>query len=298
MTVVLNRSAGGEMADGMVAKLEELFRSHGVTARIVRGGGGLDVHEVLASAKVAPDATVIAGGGDGTVRAVAAEAVGTERCLGVLPMGTLNHFAKDLGIPLKLEDAVRALADGIVSTVDVGEVNGRVFVNNSGLGLYPQIVFEREADQKRRGSGKWPAFARAALNAFRRFPFLHLSVDLEGNERLLKTAFVFVGNNEYEVTGLNFGGRSCLSSGKLGFYAANRTSRTGLLRLAFFAMVGRVHHAKDFEKFCVKEARIESPKRKLLVTTDGEVTEMKPPLHYRIRPAALRVIIPRISEKA
>jgi diacylglycerol kinase family enzyme len=298
MIVVLNRNAGGETTEGLEAKLGELFRENRVDPVILHAGEGVDLHGLLAGNHVGRDAIVVAGGGDGTVSAVAAELVGTDKTLGVLPLGTLNHFAKDLGIPLDLEDAVRIVAHGRVSVVDVGEVNGRVFVNNSGLGIYPQVVAQREAEQERHGTRKWPAFARAALSVFRRYPFLKLRVHLEGEERLLKTAFVFVGNNQYEVTGLKIGGRACLSAGKLGFYVANRTSRFGLLRLAFRAMVGRLNQARDFEAFCIDEARIESRKRALLVATDGEVTRMEPPLHYRIRPRALRVLVPTEKETA
>lgn len=289
--VVLNDHAGGQAEDGIETKLGEQFRAHGVECRILKIGHGPDLGELLAGNHVGKNAIVVAGGGDGTINAVAAEVVGTGRTLGVLPLGTLNHFAKDLGIPLDLEGAVRTVVQGRVEKVDVGEVNGRVFVNNSGLGIYPQVVAGREAQQKRRGTAKWTAFARAALKAFRRYPFLTLRVNLDGEERLLKTAFVFVGNNEYEVTGMNLGKRACLNSGRLGFYVANRTGRYGLLRLAFRALVGRLNQARDFEAFCIDEARIESRKHSLRVSTDGEVTRIAPPLHYRIRPGALRVLV-------
>lgn len=290
--VVWNGSAGGQKEDGFETKLGRLLRAHGREGCILRTGEGVDLRELLAGNHVGEDAIVVAAGGDGTVNAVAAELVGTGRTLGVLPLGTLNHFAKDLGLPLDLEEAVQTVAHGRVAKVDVGEVNGRVFVNNSGLGIYPQVVAGREAEQERRGTGKWAAFARATLHAFRRYPFLSLRVHLEGEERLLKTAFVFVGNNEYEVTGMNLGKRACLNSGRLGFYVANRTGRFGLLRLAFRALVGRLNQARDFEAFCIDEARIESKKHSLLVSTDGEVTRMALPLHYRIRPGALRVLVP------
>jgi diacylglycerol kinase family enzyme len=190
MIVVLNRRAGGETANGFETELRELFRANGVDPVMLHAGEGVDLHGLLAENHAARIATVVAAGGDGTVNAVAAALVGTEKTLGVLPLGTLNHFAKDLGIPLELEGAVHAVVHGRVSEVDIGVVNGRVFVNNSGLGIYPQVVAEREAEQERHGTGKWPAFARAALGAFRRYPFLKLRVHVEGEERLLKTAFV------------------------------------------------------------------------------------------------------------
>src|SRR5205823_8463154 len=116
---------------------------------------------------------------------------------GVLPLGTLNHFAKDLGIPLELPDAVRNLVSGQPMAVDVGEVNGRIFLNNSGLGLYPDIVHDREKQQRRLGRGKWPAAVWAALAALRRFPFLSMRVTADGQRLARRTPFVFIGNNAY-----------------------------------------------------------------------------------------------------
>ncbi len=292
MIVVLNTNSGGN-EDELEAKLGELFRTEGIEVKILRAGNGVDLHDLLGRDGARQEQTIVAGGGDGTISAVANELVGTTKTLGILPLGTLNHFAKDLGIPLDLAGAVRTIARGRVAAVDVGEVNGRVFINNSGLGIYPKIVSQREVEQARLGRGKWPAFVSAALQAFRRYPFLHLRVRVEGEERSRKTAFIFIGNNEYEVTGWNLGGRACLNAGKLGFYLANRTGRFGLIRLAFRALIGRLNQAKDFEAFCIDEARIESAKRTLLVATDGEVNRMAPPLHYRIRPSALRVLVPR-----
>jgi diacylglycerol kinase family enzyme len=292
MIVVLNGNAGGTKAKMVEGDAVEFFRQQGVEVRLLYLEPGMNLKARLEEERVPADGIVVAGGGDGTISAVAHEVAGTRRTLGVLPLGTLNHFAKDLGIPLELEEAVKTVVHGQPFLVDVGEVNGRIFVNNSGLGLYPEIVAQREVQQERQGRGKWPAFARAVLHAFRRYPFLILRVSLEGQARVFKTAFVFVGNNEYQISGLDFGGRTCLNNGKLGFYLGNRTGRLGLLRLAGRALVGRLNDAKDFEAFCIDHARIESGKRKLLVSTDGEVYYMKPPLEYRIRPGALRVMAP------
>jgi diacylglycerol kinase family enzyme len=298
IVVMINRKAGGETEEGFEATLVQLFREFGRDCIILHPEEGVDLRERLASANLTENAVVVAGGGDGTVGSIAAELAGTDKVLAVLPMGTLNHFAKDMGIPLDLRGAVRTAAQGRVSRIDVGEVNGRVFVNNSGLGIYPQIVSQREAEQQQRGIGKWPAFARATFSALRRYPFLKLRIRVGGEERLLKTACVFVGNNEYQMSGLKMGARTCINSGKLGFYVANRTGRLGLVRLGLRAIVGRLNQAKDFESFCIEEAWVESGKRTLLVATDGEVTRMKTPLHYRIRPGALQVLVPNDGEEA
>jgi diacylglycerol kinase family enzyme len=291
MIVIMNRGAGGP--DDPRAHIIELFEALGETPRIVQPNGDKDIAGVAREAAAGSEKIIVAAGGDGTISAVAAELAGTDKILGVLPIGTLNHFAKDLGIPLDLETAVRTIKEGEVAAVDAGEVNGRIFINNSSLGIYPQIVSRREAQQERLARGKWPAFLWATVQAFRRFPFLDLQVTFEGQQLARKTAFLFVGNNEYEIAGFKLGSRACLNAGSLGLYLSHGTGRLGLFRLALHALFGRVDQAKDFEAFCVAEARIETSRRRLLIARDGEVEWMDTPLQYRIRPAALRVLVPK-----
>jgi diacylglycerol kinase family enzyme len=247
----------------------------------------------MAQRAVAGNAEIIvAGGGDGTISSVAGVVIDANKTLGVLPFGTLNHFAKDLRIPLELAGAVRTIVEGQEMTVDVGEVNGEIFINNSSLGLYPNIVREREKQQQL-GWGKWPAYLWAGLAVLRRYPFLNMRVGVDGTELTTRTPFVFVGNNEYEMERLNVGTRACLDKGQLSLYMANRTGRLGLLRLALRALVGRLRQEKDFVALCTKEIWIGSRHKRLRVARDGEVTTMKPPLHYRVLPAALRVLVPK-----
>jgi YegS/Rv2252/BmrU family lipid kinase len=291
MIVIMNRGAGGP--DDPRERIIELFRSHGEEVRVIEPDATHDICAIAREAAEGEDRIVVAAGGDGTISAVAAALAGTEKVLGVLPVGTLNHFAKDLRIPLDLESAVKNVLEGEIANVDVAEVNGRVFINNSSLGLYPQIVSRREAQQERLARGKWTAFFWATIQAFRRFPFLDLRIAFEGKEIFRRTAFLFVGNNEYEIAGFNLGSRACVNGGKLGLYLTRGTGRLGLFRLAFHALFGRVDQAKDFDVFCVTEARIESRKRRLLIACDGEVERMEAPLHYSSKPAALRVLVPR-----
>jgi diacylglycerol kinase family enzyme len=293
--VIINAAAGGGSEDDERARaVGEAFAACGVGANVQVARNGEDVERFVQRALSNGARAVVAGGGDGTVGAVAGALAGTGKPLGVLPLGTLNHFAKDLRIPLTLAEAARSVCEGQTVSVDVGEVNGRVFVNNSSLGLYPRIVRRRERLQEREGSGKWSAFLRASLAVLRRYPFMNVRLEADGTEIARATPFVFVGNNEYQVENLQLGARSCLDAGRLSLYVAHRTGRLGLLRLALSALLGRLREAHDFDALCAREIWVETrrPKR-IPVATDGEVTVLTTPLRYRIRPGALKVIVPK-----
>ena len=294
MIVILNAEAGPVWNSGneMRTALGDAFDRAGINADIVEVHGSDRLVGALEKALQKPTGTVVAAGGDGTVSTVAGHVIGTNKSLGVLPLGTLNHFAKDVGIPLELGAAVRTLAEGQTKPVDVAEVNGRVFINNSCLGIYPHIVARRENLRQQSNRSKWSAFVWASVLAFRRFPFLNLRIWLDGRELRRNTAFLFVGNNEYEMTGFGLGARRRLDRGKLGLCTTHRTGRLGLLRLGVRALLERLEQAGDFEAFSVDAALIDSRHKRLLVSTDGEVNYMQPPLCYRSRPGALRVIVP------
>jgi YegS/Rv2252/BmrU family lipid kinase len=294
-TVIINASSGADDKEQAQARLRKVFAESGVEPHVALARSGEEIIKLARRAVAEDRDPVIAGGGDGTINAVASVIVGTERTLGVLPLGTLNHFAKDLRIPLDLEDAARVCLEGHAAQIDVGEVNERIFLNNSSLGLYPSIVRRREKQQERLGRGKWPAFFWAALAVLRRYPFLNIRLSVDDRELARRTPFVFIGNNEYEMESFNLGARSCLDKGQLSLYVAHRTGRLGLLRLALSALFGVLRNQHDFDALCTQEIFIEARHRRLRVATDGEVTMMNTPLHYRVRPGALRVLVPKQS---
>jgi diacylglycerol kinase family enzyme len=291
--VIINSGAGLGYCDDLCAGLREKFATHGMAADITLAQSG---EEMIAAARAAVQRgapLVVAGGGDGSINAVASVLVGTDTAYGVLPMGTLNHFAKDLKIPLEWDQAIANIAQGGRMRVDVGEVNGRIFLNNSSLGLYPDIVRDREKQQQRLGRGKWLAFTWAALAALRRFPFLSLRLGVEGKAHARRTPFVFIGNNEYLMQGLNVGARARLDAGTLSLYVAQRPTRLGLVRLAWHALTGKLAQQRDFDVLLTPELTIDTRHKRMRVATDGEVTVMQPPLAYRVRAAALTVIVPK-----
>ena len=292
IAVIINGSAGSGHDDKAAASLRARFAAQGMTATITLARSGADIIAAAQAAVAEGAAIVVAGGGDGTINAVASALVDTGVHFGVLPLGTLNHFAKDLGIPLDLDGAIGNVARGQARQVDVGEVNGRIFLNNSSLGLYPDIVRDREKQQRRLGRGKWLAAAWATIAALRRYPFLSVRMKVGDGAHARRTPFVFIGNNEYTMEGFSIGERSRLDGGTLSLYVAQRPGRLALLRFAWRALRGGLAQERDFDVMLAETLEISTHHKRLRVATDGEVTIMPTPLLYRIRHAALTVIAP------
>src|SRR5687767_14944460 len=210
--VILNGLSGNGESSAQPESLERSFRQAGVAARIIVLRPGEDLREVARRALRDRPPVMVAGGGDGTLNGVAEVLCGTETALGVLPTGTLNHFARDLRIPAGIDEAVRIIAAGRRSRIDVGDVNGRCFLNNSSLGLYPNVVRERTRQQRRFGRSKRAAMVWATLAALRRSRLLDLRLQLEDGERSYRAPFVFVGNNQYHMEGFDIGTRERLDA--------------------------------------------------------------------------------------
>ncbi len=290
--VIINAGSGSVEREETERRLAELFEEHGVEANIHLAKSGDEIIEFAEKAAKGNAEIIVAGGGDGTISAVAAEAIKAGKTLGILPLGTLNNFSKDLQIPQDLEEAARVIAEGHTKQIDVGEVNGRIFVNNSSIGLYPKLVRKR-VRQQRLGRGKWWAAFWAALRILRRSPFFAVRMETEKDKRIIKTPFVFVGNNEYEMDFFNIGRRARLDDGKLSVYFLHRSGRKGLFLLVVRTIFGRLRQTSDFEEINTGEITIETKKKRLLVAFDGEIKKLETPLVYKIRPKVLRVIVPK-----
>jgi YegS/Rv2252/BmrU family lipid kinase len=290
--IIISAGAGPADNEKLCERIAQIFNENRIDTDISLAQSGAELNTLAQDASRGPYEVIVAGGGDGTVNSVASIVVGSNKTLGILPLGTLNHFARDLKIPFDLEAAANTIVAGHTSEVDVAEVNDRIFVNNSSLGLYPIIVREREKRQ-RLGFRKWPAFFWATIQALRRYPFL--DVRLRVNDEFVDrtTPFVFVGNNEYVMDGFNIGVRDQLDRGVLSIYITHRTSRLKLISLALRAVFGRLRDDKDFLALRSNAVKIETPHQRLRVAFDGELEVMKPPLQYRILPRALRVIVPK-----
>ena len=292
--LILNAGAGSveEESRGV---LEQALAENGLEGEIWLSRGD-ELRELTQRAIAQKVDAVFAAGGDGTISGVASALAGTDIPLGVIPLGTLNHFAKDLGIPLPLAEALRALAVGESTQVDIGRVNGRTFINNSSIGLYPRMVRRRQVEMDHRGRKKWVGMIQAGFAVLRRFRLTRVRIGSNDQTFHLKTPFVFVGNNAYETGLLSVGSRTQLNSGLLSLYTPHKTSRWGLLRLAIRALLGKLNRTDAFTVVLGKEFWVDSHKKDMHVSIDGEILTLQPPLHYEILPGALKVLIPRKKE--
>jgi diacylglycerol kinase family enzyme len=290
--VIANCKAGRMAAAEERDKLSSLLRSICPDAILHWATDGREVAQFAREAMQNGATLIAAAGGDGTLNAVASVLVGTEFVLGVLPFGTLNHFGRDLGIPVKMDEAIENLKVGQELAIDVGEVNGRIFVNNLGLGLYPEIVRRRE-ERQARGEPKWIAAALATIRSLRQYHRLALQITAAGKELSRKTSIVFLGNNEYSIEGINIGTRTRLDAGIMCLYITSETSALKLIGLSLSALLGILPGNQNYEKILTEDLWIRSRHRTLDVTLDGEVIQLESPLHCRVRPRALRVLVPR-----
>jgi diacylglycerol kinase family enzyme len=289
--IILNAGAGTAKARPQIEKeLAESCRGVGLDAEIVVVQPGED--PVQAARDAARRASiVVAAGGDGTISSVVAGILDSSAALGILALGSRNHFAKDLHIPLDLGAAIASLAARHTVSVDVGFVNDRVFINNSSIGIYASMVETRE-ELREQGHRKWPAMLLATWQMFQTYPGMTVSIEAGGQARTWRTPFVFVGNNAYTLDGLKVGGRQRIDEGKLYAYVTPRTRSRDLPALVLKSLLGRTQQTGEVQTVSGRELTISTRSARVHVAIDGEIANMAQPLHYRVRPGGLRVIVP------
>jgi len=265
------------------------FERHGVQARVEVASGN-KLPEIARAMRDEAYDCIVAGGGDGTISTVAAQLIGHPAVLGVLPLGTLNHFARDIGMPLDIEGAVAAICSGEVRAVDVASVNGKVFINNSSLGLYPDQARLRQIWRPR--IGRWLALIYASVIVLTRFPFLRIIAEFNDKRISRRCPMMVVSNNEYKLEPGKLTQRERLDKGVLGIYLLREEGRTGLLRIALHSLVYNLEEAASFEIDRAEEVVVMTRRKRVRVALDGEVYKLRTPLRYRSVPASLRVVAP------
>ena len=290
--VLLNRDGGAVRADPHIAeKVGQALAGAGLAAEIELVAGGECAVRCRAIAERG-DPLLIVGGGDGTVGAAASALVGSRTKLGILPLGTLNHFARDLGLPADVGEAAAIISAGNERCVDVAEMNGQIFINNSAIGLYPLMVVDRDLQRKRLGRSKRLAMAVAAVRTLVRFGHQRLTLAVNDELERVDTPLLFVGNNAYRIDLGAPGRRESLEDGELCVMVMRKKTRRGFIAATIRSLFNRAR-ADDMERIGgVERLRVSSRRSQLTVSLDGEVVSAAPPLDYRIRKRALRVIAP------
>ncbi|MBU6266726.1 MAG: hypothetical protein KGN34_04235 [Sphingomonadales bacterium] len=290
--VLINRSGGAAKAagDALAGQVSAAFAAAGAAANVLLLEGG-DMADAVRDHAGRAQRLVVAGG-DGTVSCAAGVLAGGETELAILPLGTLNHLARDAGIPADLGEAAAAAVHGQVRAIDTVQVGGHCFVNNASIGLYPRMVRTRAALQEH-GLAKWVAAVPAAWAALTRQHDLRLEIDHGDGPQPLVTPQLFVGNNRYRLDAGRVGQRDALDAGRLCLLAVRHRSRPALVWFALRAALGRADPASDFvaiadgDRLVVKAAPPE-----LAIALDGEVQRAALPLEFTVRPRSLKLVVP------
>lgn len=238
-----------------------------------------------------PDCLVI-GGGDGTLNSAVSLMVEPGITLGILPFGTLNHFAGDLKIPDALEEAVAVIAHGFSRAIDLGEVNGRIFLNNFSIGAYPEAVRQREHLRSRHGQAKWTAMTVASWNVLKRLRRFRAEVEIDGRTERVRSPFILVSNNHYAGHVFSRRLREKLDAGELWVYWTRAYRLLAVCHLGLRALFGQLESAEAFSSQRAGTLGIKLPGQSVEGAMDGELAQFELPLRLRSRPGALRVMVP------
>jgi len=286
----LNRSSGAKLGEDEVHALRDAARDGGLEFFELQHD--LNLTAAIRERMEQGQKLFVAAGGDGTINHLVQALVHTDAVLGVLPIGTFNHFARDLDLPLDWREALHIALTGATRQIDAARVNERFFVNNLSMGLYPELVARRE--ERGRDYPRWKARAYATLATLRKFPHVVINVETEHHQEVIRTHVFMVSNNSYDLSRLGVEApRSTLEEGRLSVYWLPHLRRFALMRFAAHYLAGRVKDAPGFRSFRTARMKVQAAKKHLHVGIDGEVFTLETPLVITILPKALQVRVSR-----
>ncbi len=285
-----NPSSGVKTPPAELSALEQAAGDAGL--EVVHVTGDLDCTSLIGDRMREGIRLFVAAGGDGTINSVIQPLIHTDAILGVIPAGTYNHFAKDLGIPLSWREALEVVVSGATRPIDTACINERFFVNNISMGLYPDLVARRE--EKGRDYPRWKARLYAAFGTLQKFPHVAVTLDSEHHQEVIRTHVLMISNNSYDLSRLGIEApRLALEEGRLSVYWLPHMPRLSLARFVAHYLAGRVREAPGFRSFRTSRIKVDSSKQHLHIGVDGEVVTMATPLLITIAPQSLSVKVPR-----
>lgn len=296
--VIFNSSSGTAINTGLTGdELHDRLKAEGHEATFdADDARPLDVR--IADAMAGDAEILVAAGGDGTVTALAGAIVDSDKTLAILPMGTANLLARDLNIPLDLEEWLPSLARMEPRHIDVGAVDGRTFLHKVVIGFVPGIAAGRELLRGRDGVGAKLGFLRYFFR--RLFRSRKLAVEIthaDGERQIHRVQAVAVASNAYEEGFARFFSRPRLDAGILTLYILKHLGLRDLFRLSLGFLLGRWRSDEALQVESVAVVTIRSRKKALKVMLDGEIVALEPPLAFSIRPGALKVLAPPVAQQ-
>jgi diacylglycerol kinase family enzyme len=290
LPVLINRSGGtaASLGDRLEQTVRDAFSETGreITLELLDGPHMRDAIQHHALSPV-----VVVGGGDSTLGGAAQVLAGKRTALGVLPLGTRNHLARQLGLPLDLAEAAQIAAGGERRRMDLGRAGDRVFVNNASLGVYTKLVVERERTEFPR----WLATVPAAWQVLQTMRPQAYCLTIDGERRTLSTPLLFIGNNRYSLDPGHLGERDSLDDGVLSVCAVDARGPLQLIWLAFKVLCCLAHPESDFAEFDTAREIVVEGEGDVAVALDGELTRLARPLRIAIDPGALGIVVPRVA---
>lgn len=294
--IVLNVASGHLEADDRQQAIEGVLREAGRKYRLFNVDDasrlGVIAREAVAAASEC-GGIVVAAGGDGTINTVVQACLGSNCAFGVLPQGTFNYFGRVNGIPADPAEATRALLTARVEPVQVGLVNERVFIVNASVGLYPELLEDREAYKARFGRSRLVALWAGLATLLRGHRELRLHIGADDASGTIRTPTLFVGNNRLQLETIGIADAPQVEAGRLVAIVLKPVGTLALLWLTLRGALGQLGDADDVHSFAFDEMRLQPRRRRIKVATDGEVTWLRTPLKFRVAPRLLPLLKPQ-----
>lgn len=290
--IIANRGSGRKQGGDIAQDLRRALEGRVASLEVHDTDAGTALPDMARDAVARGIDLIVAAGGDGTQAAVASAVAGSDTAMAVIPGGTFNYFARDLGSGETVEEALRMFDDPVLRHVDVGEMNGMIFLNNVSFGAYPEILRRREDIYRRWGRSRIAAYWSAVVAMWNLRHPLRLVVRANGEERRFTTALAFVAKSAYQLDSFGLEGAECVRNGQLALLVARARRPGPLVRSALRLAMGKTSRYKDFNLVCAEEIHLETMPAHEYVAHDGEKTWMDSPFTIRVRKGALKVLVP------
>ncbi|MGE0666513.1 MAG: diacylglycerol kinase family protein [Sphingomonadales bacterium] len=297
--LIVNAGSGRDDKETAVETIERVLseagRAHELA--VIKDTSQIErvIDETIARARAEGGAVVVAGG-DGTINAAAQKVLGSGCAFGALPQGTFNYFGRWHGIPLEIEAATRALLQARLQPAQVGFVNDRIFLINTSVGLYPQLLEDREAFKRKHGRSRFHALLSGIATIVRReHRPLRITLDVDGTAQTVEALTLFVGNNPLQMRQVGIPLDRAVDSGRLAAVRLRPVGTLELLWLTLRGMIGRLGEEADITAFSFRRMTVRpnsSRGRPIKVAVDGEIMHLPAPLEFRVADEPLYALLP------